>query len=149
MGREFGIYALFVFHIMGFTERDGAGKMWVESLTSSASSWQGLCYIIWMVNLDGQFQKKTKHHSTTIKKNHHETSIFAGHGVSKPAWKHHETLLMGTPPGHLHLQGHVQQLSTDVGHQHRAVPGCCGENCPSHGGSRSFRIFYWMLKGWT
>ena len=32
--------------------------MWVESLTSSASSWQGLCYIIWMVNLDGQFQKK-------------------------------------------------------------------------------------------
>ena len=58
MGREFGIYALFVFHIMGFTERDGAGKMWVESLTSSASSWQGLCSIIWMVNLDGQFQKK-------------------------------------------------------------------------------------------
>jgi hypothetical protein len=84
MGREFGIYALFVFHIMGSTERDGAGKMWVESLTSSASSWQGLCYIFWMVNLDGQFQKnKTSFNHN--KKNHHETSIFAGHGVSKPA----------------------------------------------------------------
>ena len=69
MGREFGIYALFVFHIMGFTERDGAGKMWVESLTSSASSWQGLCYIIWMVSKFGwSIPKKTKHHSTTIKK---------------------------------------------------------------------------------
>ena len=69
MGRIWDIRPLFVFHAVGFTDRDGAGEnVGVESLTSSASSWQGLCDIIWMVNLDGKSHKKNKHHSTSIKK---------------------------------------------------------------------------------